>query len=406
MEVIEVEINQLKPAEYNPRAMTEKEAVDLDRSITEFGMVEPIVVNKAKGRENVIVGGHQRYNILKLLGWETIPVVYVDIPELAKEQELNIRLNKNLGHWDFDMLANFDEEILKMAGWDEKELDDIFKHQSREDEPPPVSEGLALSTLGEVYQLGRHRLMCGDSTKIEDVEKLMNGQKADMVFTDPPYNVAYQGNNWSSGHIKSGKPDWEGGIENDKQSAGEFREFLLKAYKSLDIALLEGGAIYICYPSGKEGWDFIYAFDELGWHFQSTLVWKKGHLLISRWDYHPIYEPILYGWKGKNHNFYGQRNQSNVLEHDSAIRQNEAGMHPTQKPISLIVQFIKNNTQSENNSVLDLFGGSGFTLIACEQTNRTCYMMELDPKYCDVIRKRYAKFIGKEEEWQTITPKM
>lgn len=246
----------------------------------------------------------------------------------------------------------------------------------------------------EEKDIKSHRLMCGDATKIEDVEKLRNGQKADMVFTDPPYNVAYEGNNWSSGHIKTGKPDWEGGMQNDKQSHEYFKGFLLKSYASIDSALVEGGSIYICYPSGKDGWDFIYAFDDLGWHFQSSLVWKKGHLLISRWDYHPIYEPILYGWKGKNHNFYGERNQSNILEHDSAIRQHEAGMHPTQKPISLITQCIKNNTQSENNIVLDVFGGSGSTLIACEQTNRSCYMMELDPAYCDVIRKRYENYIA------------
>lgn len=373
MDIIEVEIANLKAAEYNPRAMTDREASDLTVSLLEFGMVEPIVVNKAKGRENVIIGGHQRYEINKRLGKETIPVVYVDIPDIDKEKELNLRLNKNLGHWDFDMLANFDEELLKKSGFDSKDLDKIFKGVT-EDEAPELSQDPAISKLGEVYQLGRHRLMCGDATKLDDVEKLMDGKKADMVFTDPPYGIDVVGD---EGNIGGGTK--QAPTTKFRKVIGDDTEFDPSFVLNYSDKVFIWGGNYFAHLLPKGGRWFVWDKNrpegltlsdcELAW---SNLEGVKVQKYKSTWDgYH--------------------------VEGEKSGR-----IHPNQKSLKLLSDILK-DISIENDIILDLFGGSGSTLIACEQTSRICHMMELDPKYVDVIRKRYAKFIGKEDEWQKIT---
>jgi len=292
--------------------------------------------------------------------------------------------------------------------------------------------------LGEVYQLGRHKLMCGDSTKIEDVEKLMNGQKADMVFTDPPYNVDYQGS--MNTHSKNEKSP----ILNDSMSSENFYAFLYDAIKNM-MAYCKG-SFYIC-MSSKELPNLKTAFENAGGHWQSFIIWVKNNFTLSRADYQQQYEPILYGWnaENKNHYFAGFRDVGNVwyetknrikyedgkttirvgdikIELEGKVqgkflkrksktdiwefdKPSKSEEHPTMKPVKLCGAAIK-DASIDGGKVMDLFGGSGSTLIACEQLNRTCYMMEIDPKYCDVIRKRYARFIGKEDEWEKVSPRI
>lgn len=394
MTVVYLKIADLKPAEYNPRGLTEKEEGDLQKSLDTFGMVEPIVVNTYKGRENIIIGGHQRYYMEKKTGHETIPCVQVSLP-LEKEQELNLRLNKNNGHWEWDMLANFKEDLLAQVGFSADELSDVFKKnmkEAQEDEAPPADESKpAISKPGVVYQIGRHRLLCGDATKVEDIETLMAGAKADMIFTDPPYNVDYTGKTKESLKIK-----------NDKFADEDFFTFLLKSFQNMAIAVDGGAPIYVCHAD-SEGLNFRRAFIEAGFLMKQVLVWAKNSLVMGRQDYQWKHEPILYGWRdGGTHKWYGGRAETTLWEIDRPSRSSE---HPTMKPIALIAKALKNSSK-EDDIVLDVFGGSGSTLIACEQFDRTCYMVELDPKYCDVIRKRYANFKEQGDKWEELTPAM
>lgn len=409
MEIIEVQINQLKPAEYNPRSLSEDEKSHLWESILNFGMVEPIVVNIAPGRENVIIGGHQRYYILKEMSKETIPVVYVNIPELEREQELNLRLNKNNGHWDFDMLANFDEALLNMVGFSSEEIDKIFKGVE-EDEFKQPEKGEAVSQKGEVYQLGQHRLMCGDSTSLEDVQKLMGGGKARMVFTDPPYNVGYD-YDWRSDMHKGKKV--EHNFFNDSKSKQEYSKFVLDVFTNAYVVCTEDAGVY-CWYATKFHSIMEEALVSAGWLISQVLIWGKNHPVLSPGQhFHRTWEPCLHGWKKGKKSFYNKiGNFSDILNKEEfeanfdmwfEKRDNVLDyVHPTQKPISLATKGIIKSSE-RGDIVLDLFGGSGSTLMACDQLNRKGYLMELDPLYCDAIRKRYAKSKGEEESWQEYT---
>lgn len=392
MKVINIPIKDLKPAEYNPRGLTKKEREDLQASLDEFGMVEPIVVNTYEGRENIIIGGHQRYYLEKDKGKETIPAVQVSLPQ-DKEKELNLRLNKNNGHWEWELLKEFDETLLKAVGFSEDELSEAFKkvnREAQEDDAPAANEGVPPdSKPGVVYELGEHRLMCGDATKIEDVKKLVGSVVPNMVFTDPPYNVDYTGKTKDS--LK---------IENDKFEDSDFYQFLLDAFVNM-ASVVEGGTpIYVCHAD-SEGINFRKAFVDAGFLMKQCIIWAKNSLVMGRQDYQWKHEPILYGWKdGGTHKWYGGRNQTTLWEIDRPTKSTD---HPTMKPLALISVAI-NNSSKENDVILDPFGGSGSTLAACEQLDRVCYTMELDPKYCDVIRKRYANLIGEGDKWELATP--
>ena len=381
MDIVDIDIKDLKPSDYNPRLLTEKAKAEIWESILQFGMVEPIVVNNAKGRENVIIGGHQRWYVCKEMGKKTMPVVYVTIDDLEREKELNLRLNKNVGDWNWDELANFDEDLLRTVGFDE-ELDKLFQKDIEEDEAPAVSEGEPDSKLGEVYQLGKHRLMCGDATKIEDVKKLMDGQKADMVFTDPPYNVDYGGDQ---------SPVWKQGIrkiENDNLTPETWVNFCKDIITMIE--LFNNGSIYVCHAPAPDGRVIATELDKI-FHWSATIIWKKDRLIPGRGHFQRQYEPIWYGWKGE-HREQKDRTATDVWEITRAFKND---LHPTMKPVSLVARAI-NYSSFENQKVLDLFGGSGSTLIACEQTNRTCYMMELSCAYIDVIIKRWENFTGQK----------
>ncbi len=391
IEIVHVKIEDLKPAEYNPRRLTEKQGKDLEESITRFDMVEPIVVNKHPGREQVIVGGHQRFNICKKMGRETMPVVYVDLDE-EKEKELNLRLNRNLGEWDFDMLANmFDEAMLKDVGFDE--LENIFPpNEVEEDEAPEASTEPPKSKLGEVYQLGRHRLMCGDATKIEDVEKLMDGKKTQLLLTDPPYSVNYSGKNEFLNKIDKGnrnQTDIKGDIDIDTAKV-----IWLQAFGNAEKVMDEVSSYYSFAPQGGDHMMMMMMMIESSLLVKHELIWVKNNHVLGRADYAYKHEPIIYGWKKTGtHKFYGGF-QTSIFEFDKPL---SSKLHPTMKPISLLSKLIDNSSK-QDDIVLDLFGGSGSTLIACEQTDRTCYMMELDEKYVDVIRRRYWKFVNNGDE--------
>lgn len=399
-------MEQLNLNPNNPRIIKKESFEKLKKSIKEFPQmldIRPIIYDET----STILGGNMRYRALQELEKEGLEIKdswFKNVNDLTEEQkkEFVIKDNVPFGDWDYDVLANewsdlpLDDWGVDTTQWDNNEV--------VEDEPPEVSDEEPISKYGEVYQLGRHRLVCGDSTKIEDVEKLMDGQKADMVFTDPPYNVDYEGK--TKERLK---------IQNDRNSLVEFREMISSVIDNMVVFTKRGGCYYVCIPLEVGVTDLFLEKT----HLQSVIIWLKNIIVMGRKDYQQKTEPILfmtniedkgyteentyrgivYGWKaGDSHDFYGGRKQSNVWEFDKPSKNKE---HPTMKPIALCARGIANSSKTDN-IILDLFGGSGSTLIACEQLNRNCYMMELDPKYCDVIRKRYAKFVGKEDEWQTI----
>ena len=375
----------LLPAEYNPRKDLKPgdlEYEKLKRSIEQFGYVEPVIWNKATGR---VVGGHQRLKVLMDMGITEVDCVVVDMPE-DKEKALNIALNKISGEWDKDKLslliadlqgADFD---VSLTGFDPAEIDDLFKDSRKaKDDDFDVDAELQKSTItkaGDVWQLGRHRLICGDSTKAETYERLMGTTKANLVITDPPYNVNYEG---SAGKIK-----------NDNMADDAFYNFLLAAYTQMHSAMADDASIYV-FHADTEGLNFRRAFADAGFYLSGCCIWKKQSLVLGRSPYQWQHEPCLYGWKknGK-HQWYTGRKETTIWEFDKPKKN---GDHPTMKPIPLLAYPIENSSLS-NSVVLDPFGGSGSTLIACEQTDRICYTIELDEKFCDVIVKRYMEQVG------------
>ncbi len=377
MKVKKIDINKLQPASYNPRQISTKQYKDLKESIKKFDLVDPIIINK----DMTVIGGHQRLKVCKDLKHKEIDCVVLDLTK-EEERELNIRLNKSGGEFDMDILANeFDVEELKDWGFKDIEfgfnIDKIVEGNTEDDHIPEVKESRV--KLGDVWELGNHRLMCGDSTKESDVNKLMNGEKADMVFTDPPYNVDYDG-----GSKKREK------IKNDKLN--DFSQFLNSCFSNMHLFMKDGSCIYVTH-SEVERLSFTETFKMVGFQLSSIIIWVKNNSTFSmNKDYKWKHEPIIYGWKKGSHNFYGDNSQDTVWLYD---RPSKSKLHPTTKPIELINKAIKNSSK-KNEIVLDIFLGSGSTLIACEKTNRICYGMELDTKYCDIIIERWEQFTGQK----------
>lgn len=391
MNIQKISIEKLKPAEYNPRKdlkPEDEEYQKIKKSLVEFGYVAPVIVNA----DMTVIGGHQRLKVLKELGYTEIECNIVNLDK-DKEKALNIALNKITGEWDNAKLEELLAELketnidMDMTGFSFDEVDNMLKDitGSKEDDFD-VDQALneieePTSKPGDVWILGRHRLMCGNSTQKEEVMRLMNKQEADMLLTDPPYNVDYVGK--TSEALK---------IENDNMNETEFYNFLIDAFRNMFESVKYGGSIYV-FHADTEGLNFRNAFKAVGFKLAQCLVWVKNTFVMGRQDYQWRHEPILYGWKeGAGHYFVDNRKQSTVLEFDKPSRNAE---HPTMKPIDLLVYLIKNSSK-ENDIILDLFGGSGSTLIAAEQIQRTCYVMELDPKYCDVIIKRWEKLTGQK----------
>jgi DNA modification methylase len=362
MEIIQVDVSELKPAEYNPRTSSEKETQDLKNSISQFGLVDPIIVNGSEARRNIVIGGHFRLRVAREMGLAQVPVVYVDIPDIAREKELNLRLNKNSGSWDFKMLGEIDKELLKSVGFSNDEMQKIFDCNAVEDafnaeeEYGRISE--AETKPGDLYQLGPHRLLCGDSTMIDDVNKVMQGELADMVFTDPPYNVNYSYVKYDAiGKHRKKRFEHSGKIFNDNKSADSFYTFLLDMFRNVYAVSKPEMAIYCCHATKTQD-EFFDAFRDAGFHFSQTIIWLKERMILAMGqDYHRIYEPIIFGWKeGENHyknKFICKEREVWDLDRISFeerldvwyINRDKSAEyeHPTQKPVRLAERAIKKN---------------------------------------------------------------
>jgi len=398
-----MDINLIKPYPKNAKVHNNKQIAQVAESIKRFGFVQSLVLDK----NNEIVIGHARFEAAKLLGLTDVPAISVEKLSEAEVKALRLADNKlNESAWDLNLaiedLKGLDNELFDLTGFDR---DLLIEPDEKDDEIPDNAPPVA--KLGDVWALGRHRLMCGDSTQQDTVLRLMDGKKADMVFTDPPYNVNYSGRGKETSNT----------IENDNQTELAFREFLEKAFNNYREILKDSGGMYVCYASRTHR-EFEDALNKANFEVRNQIIWVKLVASMGWGDYRWKHEPIFYcHQKDSSLDFYGDRKQYTEWDEERSdewllkmlkkeIKKQENGgstvwrfgrdfnyKHPTQKPIQLIDKAIFNSSR-QDNVVADLFGGSGSTLIACEKTNRTCYMMELDPKYCDVIIKRWEDYAG------------
>lgn len=380
-EMLLVSVSKLIPYVNNARTHSEEQIMKLRSSLREFGFINPILID----REYNVIAGHGRLMAAKAENYTEVPCVFVDhLSEAQKKAYIlaDNRMAEDAG-WDEEMLRVEIEALqeqafdLSLTGFEDDEIAGLFDDEEAEDddfdeeaavEAPPFVE------RGDVWLIGRHRLMCGDSTKADDVAVLMNGQKANLCITDPPYNCDISGGTGMK-------------IMNDKWKDGrQFYEFLLEAFKNIYANLADGGAFY-CFHSDAEKVNFYNATVDAGFHYSTTCIWVKNALVIGRMDYQMRHEPVLYAFKDTaKHKFYGDRKQTTVWEFD---RPTKSKLHPTSKTIPLI-SYPMRMSSMENSIVMDLFGGSGSTLMAAEQLNRIAYLMELDPKYASAIVRRYA----------------
>lgn len=390
MNIQRIPISQIKENPDNPRIIKDAKFKALVQSLKDFPeMMEAreVVLNT----EHIILGGNMRFKAAKEAGWTEIPAKIVDWPA-EKQREFVIKDNLSGGEWDWESVAN-QYDALELEEWG-MDLPSFFENEDEveEDDAPEVDDAnLPVSKLGEVYQLGEHRVMCGSATSEDDVNKLIGEQKIDLLVTDPPYNVDYTGKTKDA--LK---------IDNDKMDDGDFLAFLTDANRRVDEHMKEGAAFYI-FHADSEGYNFRSSVKEVGWMLKQCLVWVKQSMVMGRQDYQWKHEPILYGWKsGAAHAWYSDRKQTTVLSFDRPSRNAE---HPTMKPLDILAYLVTNSSKA-GDVVFDSFLGSGSTMMACEQTGRVCYGTELDPKYVDVIRKRYWKFLndGNEEGWEENTP--
>ena len=389
MEIKELPLKELKPAAYNPRKKLkkgDKEYEKIKQSLLKFGYVDPILVNE----DLTVIGGHQRLTVLKDLDYETAKCVIVDLPK-EDEKALNIALNKITGQWDEALLADLLLDLqesdfnLDLTGFEPPEIDDILSNvhdkELSEDEFD-VEEELNKPTLsrhGDIWQLGKHRVICGDSTKAETYKQLLDDRKANLVVTDPPYNVDVE--------------ETAGKILNDNMSDGDFYQFLLSMFTQVENHMEDDASIYV-FHADTEGLNFRKAFKEAGFYLSGCCIWKKNSLVLGRSPYQWQHEPCLYGWKKKGkHQWFSDRKQTTIWEYD---RPKSSRDHPTMKPIQLMAYPIQNSSM-RGTIVLDPFLGSGSTLIAADQTGRVCYGIELDEKFVDVIVKRYIEVTGDTE---------
>ena len=383
MQIEQVKISEIKMYARNAKKHPDKQVEQIVKSIKEFGFNDPIAIDE----NNVIIEGHGRYLASKKLKMEELPCIRLS--HLSDKQKKAYIL----AHNKLTMNTGYNEELLNLELMDILELNDLDdldspinmddfgfdmteydKQNAEEDDYELPDEIKTDIKQGDIFQIGEHRLMCGDSTKSEDVERLMNGELADMLLTDPPYNVDYTGGTGLK-------------IMNDKFSDDNFRDFLTKFYKCAFEFIKKGASFYI-WHADSEGYNFRVSAKDAGLKIRQCLIWVKNSMVMGRQDYQWKHEPCLYGWKdGASHFWNSNRKQTTVLEFD---RPSRSELHPTTKPISLMGYCIKNSS-SDSNIVLDLFLGSGSTMVACHQLNRRCYGMELDPKYCQVIIDRMQR---------------
>lgn len=384
-----VSVEKLIPYARNSRTHSEAQVTKIASSIKEFGFLNPIITDGKNG----IVAGHGRVMAAQKLGLKELPVIEASHLTEAQKRAYVIadnRLALDAG-WDDDMLKVELQELsdldfdLSLTGFDEKELDGFLEPEPSEgltdEDAVPEAPEQPVTVEGDVWVLGRHRLMCGDSTSVDHLERLCEGQLVDMWLTDPPYNVAYEGGTKEKLTI-----------QNDSMSDDSFRQFLRDAYSAAD-AVMKKGAVFYIWHADSEGYNFRGAASDVGWPIRQCLIWKKSSLVMGRQDYHWMHEPCLYGWKeGASHLWASDRKQTTILEFAKPSRNGE---HPTMKPVELFEYQMLNNTKG-SDLVLDSFAGSGTTAIACEKHGRMARLMELDPKYCDVIIKRWQDFTGEQ----------
>jgi site-specific DNA-methyltransferase (adenine-specific) len=388
MKITQKKVESLIPYINNSRIHSDEQVAQIAASIKEFGWTNPILVDGANG----IIAGHGRLLAARKLGYKEVPTIELaDLTDTQRKAYIiaDNRLALNAG-WDNEMLTIelndllADGFALELLGFDPKELNALLEPEvvqglTDEDAVPDVPEE-PKTKLGDIYQLGNHRLMCGDSTNVEAVVELTGGAGVDMLLTDPPYNVAYEGKTKESLTI-----------QNDSMGNDQFRQFLRDAFVTADTVMKKGAVFYI-WHADSEGYNFRGACYDAGWKVRQCLIWKKSSMVMGRQDYHWKHEPCLYGWKdGAGHLWATDRKQTTILEFDKPSRNGE---HPTMKPVGLFEYQMLNNTKG-GDVVLDLFGGSGTTMLAAEKHGRHGYLMELDPKYCDVIVKRWEDFTGK-----------
>ena len=388
------DINTLIPYARNARTHSDTQIAQIAASIREFGFLSPVIVSE----DGTILCGHGRFYAAQKLGLKKVPCIKEShLTETQKRAYIlaDNKLSLNAG-WDEEMLAvelselQNDDFDLSLIGFDENELADLFaddekKAKNDDFDLSAALEKAAFVEKGDLWTVGRHRLMCGDATNSNDVTKLMGGKKANLIVTDPPYGVSFKSSDGLS-------------IQNDSIKGDDFYNFLLSAFQNMATNLESGGSAYV-FHADTEGLNFRKAFIDAGFHLAGVCIWVKNSLVLGRSDYQWQHEPVLFGWKkGGKHRWYADRKQTTIWNYDKPKRNKN---HPTSKPLDLLGYPICNSSQ-ENGIVLDLFGGSGSTLIACEQTNRVCYMMELDEKYASVILRRYVENTNNAENVHVI----
>lgn len=387
---VSLPIDSLKPAAYNPRKKLkkgDKEYEKIKKSIVEFGYVDPIIVNF----DGTVIGGHQRLTVLSDLGYKEVQCVQVRIDDENKVKALNVALNKITGAWNEELLADLIVDLqdadfnLDLTGFEAPEIDQLFSKvhnkEVKEDDFDVDGELTkpTISKQGDIWHLGRHRVICGDSTKPETYQLLLGDKKANLVVTDPPYNVNVE--------------ETAGKIKNDDMSDTDFFQFLFNMFVNVEQSMEDDASIYV-FHADTEGLNFRKAFKDAGFYLSGCCVWKKNALVLGRSPYQWQHEPVLYGWKQKGkHQWFSDRKQTTIWEYD---RPKSSKEHPTMKPVQLMAYPIQNSSM-RGTLILDPFLGSGSTLIAADQIGRVCYGIELDEKFVDVIVKRYMEATEKSD---------
>lgn len=387
---VSLPVDSLKPAAYNPRKKLkkgDKEYEKIKKSIVEFGYVDPIIVNY----DGTVIGGHQRLTVLSDLGYKEVQCVQVRIDDENKVKALNVALNKITGAWNEELLADLMVDLqdadfnLDLTGFEAPEIDQLFSKvhnkEVKEDDFDVDGELTkpTISKQGDIWHLGKHRVICGDSTKPETYQLLLGDKKANLVVTDPPYNVNVE--------------ETAGKIKNDDMSDTDFFQFLFNMFVNVEQSMEDDASIYV-FHADTEGLNFRKAFKDAGFYLSGCCVWKKNALVLGRSPYQWQHEPVLYGWKQKGkHQWFSDRKQTTIWEYD---RPKSSKEHPTMKPVQLMAYPIQNSSM-RGTLILDPFLGSGSTLIAADQTGRICYGIELDEKFVDVIVKRYMEATEKSD---------
>jgi DNA modification methylase len=400
LKIEHVSIDSLHPDPANPRRIGERELESLTRSLQQFGFVQPVLARKS---DNVVIGGHQRLVAARRLGWKTVPVVFLDLG-VEQARLLNLALNRISGDWDQELLARMLADLkpvedidLSLSGFSEEELGKLLKSlDAREKKSRPETFDLEAAweqaqrapgvERGDIWLLGDHRVVCGDSADSGAVSRLLGAQRANVAFTDPPYNVdlGHHGGASRTGRRRT--------IANDALPPADWESFCRRWAKNL-LSYVDG-ALYICMSTRE--WPVVSrVLEEMGGHWSDTIIWAKDRFVLGRADYQRQYEPIWYGWReGVSHHWCGDRDQGDVW---SIPRPAESELHPTMKPLELVERTIENSSRA-GDLVLDLFLGSGTTVIAAERTGRICFGMELDAHYCRIVIARWEAFTGLKAE--------